>query len=53
MGKHQIMTLFMILSYTYRHVANIIVPFEASPSSRLKQMKRPIPKYWMELSKYY
>ena len=48
MGKHQSLTLLMILCCACRQEPSITVLWEAPPSSWLKQMQRPTAKHWME-----
>jgi hypothetical protein len=44
-----LLTLLTILCYTYKQEPSIIVSWEASSSSRWKQMQRPIAKHQAEL----
>lgn len=53
MGKHQSLTLLMILCYSSRQKPRMTLISEASRSMRQKQMLRPTPKYGLELRQCY
>jgi hypothetical protein len=52
-GKHQSLTLLMILSYAYRQKFSMGVLWEALPTSWLRQMQAPTAKLWMGLGDCY
>jgi hypothetical protein len=53
MGKHQTLTVLMILGYPCRQESSMAVLWEAPPSSWLREMQRPTAKQWMELGNSY
>lgn len=53
MGKHQSLTLLMILCYSSRQKPRMTLISEASRSMRQKQMLRPTPTYGLELRQCY
>jgi hypothetical protein len=53
MGKHQSLTLLMILCYVCRQESSMAILWEALPSSWLRQMQTPTAKQWVELGSSY